>query len=113
MEHKIFGFFSSRRRHTRCRGNFESSSGVCQNNASSNLMTVVMRFHGATPGQTVVRAEWTMGGIVLQKSADHPLKNASGWYYQQFGTARVFGDYRVTVYVDGTARGTAVTHVGY
>ena len=73
----------------------------------------VMRFHGATPGQTVVRAEWTMGGIVLQKSTDHPLKNASGWYYQQFGTARVFGDYRVTVYVDGTARGTAVTHVGY
>jgi hypothetical protein len=97
---------------TICRGNFDGPSGVCQNNASSNQLTVVMRFHGATPGQTTVRSEWSMGSLVLQKSENHPLKYEHGWYYQPFGTARVFGDYKVTVYVDGVAKGTADAHVG-
>lgn len=98
---------------TICRGTFDGSNGVCQNNSSSNLLTAVMRFHGATPGQTTVRAEWSMGGVVIQKADNHALKNEHGWYYQQFGTARVFGDYKVTLYVDGVASGSAVTHVGY
>jgi len=82
------------------------------NNSSSNVLTAVMRFHGATPGQTAVRGEWSMGGVVIQKSENYALRNEHGWYYQPFGTAHVFGDYRVTVYVDGVVSGSAVTHVG-
>jgi len=57
---------------TICRGTFDGSSGVCQNNRSSNLLTVVMRFHGATPGKTTVRAEWSMAGMVIQRRTITP-----------------------------------------
>jgi serine/threonine protein kinase len=98
---------------TICWGSFDVSSGVCRNNPSSKVLAAVMRFHGATPGQTRVRAEWTVNGLEIKKSEDFALRSERGWYGWRLGKAPLFGEYKVTVYVDGVVRGTANTHVGY
>jgi hypothetical protein len=51
-------------------------------------------------------------GTVVSKSQPYTLPYQNGWYRHRFGSARVWGDYKATVYVDGVAVGSATTHVG-
>lgn len=95
-----------------CRGTFNSGNGVCMGNASSNLLNVVCRFHGAIPGQTTVRIEWSLFGMVMKKSDPYTLRYEHGWYYHSLGTAQLPGDYTATVFIDGANVGSAVARVG-
>jgi hypothetical protein len=94
-----------------CQGAFESGAGTCSSNLSSRVLTVYTHFHDAKAGQTTLRNEWELDGRVIQRPAPHTLQNESAVYYQQYGTADAPGDYKVTVFADGTPLGTATIHV--
>ena len=95
-----------------CRGEFDDKDGVCHNNPSSNLLSVVLRFKGAVPDQTQVHAEWSLYGSVIKKTDPFTLHYQNGWYKHRYGTATIWGNYKATVYVNGSVAGSAVAHVG-
>ncbi len=96
-----------------CRGNFNGSTGVCQNNAASNVLTAVLFFDGATPRVTRIRTEWEVNGMTIRKSDGVAVKAASGWYYQEFGNATAWGQYKATIYVDGAPLRVLTARIGF
>ena len=94
-----------------CKGKFDTSSGACANDDASNNLTAVSWFHGATPGEVTMRTQWELPGHVIKEPDPHVLKNDSGFYWQQL-TADTPGNYKVTIFANGTPVGNATADVG-
>ena len=94
-----------------CKGDFNTTAGTCANDAASKKLTAVSWFHGATPGQVTMRTQWELAGSVIKEPDPHVLKNDSGFYWQQL-TADTPGNYKVTIFANGTPVGSATADVG-